>query len=191
MRTDDFVGEPFSVDELIAVLQAKLRRVNRYSRKLKHPPDLDRAVRILIIEDSPDIVEAVSLAFSYHWPEAGLISTPFGKQGIEIAAKEKPCAIILDLGLPDINGIEVLNRVRLFSTAPVIVLTIRRDEDTLVRALEAEATDYVIKPFRQRELIARVRAHVERWMNGDLPAPVDFVPTVHSVNSRYSYSPRM
>ncbi len=82
--------------------------------------------------------------------------------------KEKPDAIILDLGLPDISGFEVLREVRLFSSVPIIVLTAHSAEDEVVKALEEEATDYIIKPFRHRELLARVQAHLGRWKANEI-----------------------
>jgi two-component system, OmpR family, KDP operon response regulator KdpE len=80
-----------------------------------------------------------------------------------LAKSEYPDAIILDLGLPDIPGLEVIRQVRLFSSLPIIVLTTYSSEEEIVSALEKEATDYIIKPFRHRELLARVQAHVNRW----------------------------
>ena len=80
-----------------------------------------------------------------------------------MAKTEKPDAIILDLGLPDISGFEVMKEIRLVSNVPIIVLTAHTAEDSVVQALEEEATDYVTKPFKHRELLARVQAHVNRW----------------------------
>jgi len=75
-------------------------------------------------------------------------------------------AIILDLGLPDISGFEVMKQIREFSSVPIIVLTAHTAGDEIIKALTEEATDYVIKPFRHRELLARVQGHIQRKKNG-------------------------
>jgi DNA-binding response OmpR family regulator len=119
--------------------------------------------KILLIEDDRELVETILLIFKYHWPEAELIYSYLGEPGIEMARNESPDALILDIGLPDISGFEVLKKIRLFSSIPIIVLTAHSEEDEIVKALEQEANDYVIKPFRHRELLARVQSHVNRW----------------------------
>ena len=116
--------------------------------------------KVLIIEDDREIVESVSLCFKIHWPEATVIAAYRGIKGIERVQSEAPDVVILDLGLPDLNGFEVLKQIRLFSSVPVIILTVRAQEEDVVRALEAEANDYVVKPFRQKELLARVMAQL-------------------------------
>jgi DNA-binding response OmpR family regulator len=120
-------------------------------------------VKILLIEDDKEVVETVMLIFSYHWPEAQLVHSLAGQPGIELVKSENPDAVILDLGLPDISGFEVMRQIRLFSSVPIIILTAHSAEDEIVKALEEEATDYVTKPFRHRELLARVQAHVSHW----------------------------
>jgi DNA-binding response OmpR family regulator len=124
--------------------------------------------KILLIEDDRQVVETILLIFNYHWPDAQVVFSYLGEEGIELFQKEKPDAIILDLGLPDISGFEVLRRVRLFSSVPIIVLTAHSGEDEIVKALEEEATDYVVKPFKHRELLARVEAHINRWKMNEI-----------------------
>jgi DNA-binding response OmpR family regulator len=124
--------------------------------------------KILIIEDDPEIVESVSLAFRYYWPEAQIISSHSGVKGIEMVKSESPDAVILDLGLPDINGHQVLSQIRLFSAVPIVILTVRSQEEDVVKALEGEANDYVVKPFRQKELLARMRSLVSSRMSNEL-----------------------
>jgi len=121
------------------------------------------STKILLIEDDRAVVETVNLIFKYHWPEAEIIYSYSGEPGIEMVKTENPDAVILDLGLPDISGFEVMERIRLFSNIPIIILTAHTEEDEIVKALEQEATDYVTKPFRHRELLARVQSHVNRW----------------------------
>jgi DNA-binding response OmpR family regulator len=124
--------------------------------------------KILIIEDDREVVETVLLIFNYHWPEAQLVYSYLGQPGIEMVKTEKPDAVILDLGLPDISGFEVMKQIRLFSSVPIIVLTAHSAEDEIVKALEEEATDYVIKPFKHRELLARVQSHLTRWKMNEI-----------------------
>ena len=119
-------------------------------------------MKLLLIEDDRGIVEAVSLAFQVGLPEAQVVSTRLGQKGAELVESEAPDVVILDLGLPDINGFEVLRQIRLFSKVPIIILTVRSDESDVVKGLEWGADDYIIKPFRQLELLARVKALVRR-----------------------------
>ena len=84
-------------------------------------------MKALIIEDDPQIVEAISLAFRIRWPEAELVSSHLGTKGIELVRNDAPDIVILDLGLPDINGFEVLQQIRAFSSIPIIILTVSRE----------------------------------------------------------------
>lgn len=119
-------------------------------------------MKVLIIEDDREIVEAISLAFQIRWPEAKVVSTHLGEKGVELVESEAPDIVILDLGLPDISGFEVLNQIRNFSNVPTIILTVRSEEADVVRGLECGADDYITKPFRQLELLARVKALIRR-----------------------------
>jgi two-component system response regulator VicR len=128
-------------------------------------------MKVLIIENDRGIVEAISLAFQIRWPEARLISTNLGEEGIELVETEKPDVIILDLGLDDISGFDVLKQVRLFSSVPILILTVRADETDIVKGLEWGADDYVVKPFRQLELLSRIKALTRRQgpINAETP----------------------
>jgi len=119
-------------------------------------------MKVLLIEDDREIVEAISLAFQIRWPEAELISTRLGQKGVELVESESPDIVILDLGLPDISGFEALQQIRLFSHVPTIILTVRADESDVVKGLEWGADDYITKPFRQLEFLARVKALIRR-----------------------------
>ena len=119
-------------------------------------------MKVLIIEDDREIIEAISLAFQIRWPEAGVVSTRLGEKGSELVESEAPDIVILDLGLPDMSGFDVLHRIRLFSDVPIIILTVRAEEVDVVKGLEWGADDYIIKPFRQLELLARVKALIRR-----------------------------
>jgi len=117
-------------------------------------------VRALIIEDDPEIVESIAMSFRVGWPDGELVSASLGRKGVEMVESEAPDVVILDLGLPDISGFEVLRRVRLFSSVPIIILTVEGQEESIVRGLEGGADDYVVKPCRQLELLARIKARV-------------------------------
>jgi DNA-binding response OmpR family regulator len=136
-------------------------------------------MKVLVIEDEKSIIDAISVAFEFRWPEAEVISSITGKKGINLAGKESPDIVILDLNLPDISGFEVLKEIRSFSTVPVIILTVRSDDKDMLRGLETGADDYIIKPFNYMTLLARVRAVLRR---------TEAIPFVgnhdNSVNSR-------
>ena len=115
---------------------------------------------ILVIEDEPSIADNITYAlkfesFDYTW-------TTLGHEGIELLAKEEFDLVILDVGLPDLNGFEVCKRIRETSEVPIIFLTARGEEIDRVIGLEIGADDYVVKPFSPRELVARVKAILKR-----------------------------
>jgi DNA-binding response OmpR family regulator len=119
-------------------------------------------MRVLVIDDEPDVVEIVRLTFNLRWPEADVISAGNGEDGLLQAEQEAPDIIILDIGLPDIDGFEVLSRIRTSSDVPVVMLSARHEEVDKVKGLELGADDYVTKPFSHTELLARVRAVLRR-----------------------------
>jgi DNA-binding response OmpR family regulator len=121
---------------------------------------LEGTVKVLVVEDDPQITESLSLVFEMHWPEASLISTPLGERGIELLSSEAPDVLVLDLGLPDISGFEVLRRVRLFSKIPIVILTASQKDEDMAKGLELGADDYVVKPFSHQEFLARVKSLV-------------------------------
>ncbi len=133
-------------------------------------------MKALIIEDDPEIVESISLAFQIHWPEAQLVSTYMGKKGIELAESEALDIIILDLGLPDMSGFEVLEQIRLFSSVPIIILTVKAEEASIVKGLERGADDYIVKPCGQQELLARAKARVRDKTYFAEESPISFGP---------------
>src|SRR5271169_3052812 len=110
---------------------------------------MNNELKVLVVEDDADIVEAISLTIKVRWPDARLLSADAGEEAISLAETESPDLIILDLGLPDISGFNVLKQIRAFSRVPVLILTVRGDESDVVKGLELGADDYVIKPFRQ------------------------------------------
>ena len=119
-------------------------------------------MKVLVIEDDPGIVESVALCFELRWSGANLVSTSAGEKGVKLAGTEFPDVIILDLGLPDMDGLEVLRQIRSFSDVPVIILTARYAEMDKVKGLELGADDYIIKPFVPAEFLARIKAVLRR-----------------------------
>ncbi len=119
-------------------------------------------MKVLIIDDDKNIIESLKMTFNLCWPETKIASTRLGEEGIQMMGMLSPDIVILDLGLPDISGFEVLKQVRQFSAVPVIILTVRGDEIDIVRGLGLGADDYMIKPFRQMEFIARVKANARK-----------------------------
>ena len=125
---------------------------------------------LLVVEDDPQIRSAVLRALG----ERGhaVSSAPDAMTGLREAVDTTPDLVILDLGLPDLDGIELLRMLRAVSTVPVIVAT-ARDEDTMVvRALDAGADDYIVKPYSAEQLDARIRAVLRRTSAGEDDDPV-------------------
>ncbi len=133
-------------------------------------------MRVLIIEDSAEVVEAVSLCLQLRWPEATLSISTEGARGIEMVESESFDLVILDINLPDIGGFEVLKQIRSFSNVPTIIVTVRGKDEDQARGLEMGADDYIVKPFRPRDLVARVNAVLRRThtpeTGGDQPSIV-------------------
>jgi two-component system response regulator VicR len=136
------------------------------------PKETAKLWKVLIIEDDNAIVNFVRLAFKMRWPEAELISAGLGEEGLDLIESEKPDLVILDLGLPDIDGFEVLRQIRLFSTVPVVILTVSGEEADMVKGLELGADDYIVKPFRQMEFLARLKSQLRRKVSPDEEAPI-------------------
>jgi len=135
-------------------------------------------MKFLLIEDDNEIVETINLLLEMRWSDATLISTISGQKGVELARTESPDAIILDLGLPDIDGFQVLDQVRAFSDVPLIILTVRGEEMMKVRGLEHGADDYVTKPFSPVELLARLKAITRRTQASEISADYDVKPFI-------------
>ncbi len=129
------------------------------------------ATKVLVVDDEPQIVRALRINLSVRGYE--VITAATGGAGLRAAADRHPDVVILDLGLPDMDGIEVLAGLRGWTSAPVIVLSARTDSADKVEALDAGADDYVTKPFGMDELLARLRAAVRRGAtDSDASAPV-------------------
>ena len=122
------------------------------------------AQRVLVCDDEPQIVRALRVVLR----EAGFEAIPAasGEEALDRAAVQPPDAAIIDLILPDIDGVEVCRRLREWFSAPILVLSAVGEEDEKVRALDAGADDYVTKPFGPRELVARLQASLRRSGTG-------------------------
>ncbi len=125
-------------------------------------------MQILIIEDEPIISETVSICFNLRWPEADVLVAESGEEGLKLATNQAPDVIILDVGLPGIDGYETLRYLRGVTRAPVIMLSARDGEISRVKGLEWGADDYICKPFRHiellRALLRQVVGSTERTM---------------------------
>lgn len=117
-------------------------------------------VRVLVVDDEPQILRALRINLSVRGYD--VVTVTNGTDALRAAAEFRPEVVILDLGLPDMSGIEVLGGLRGWLSAPVIVLSARTDSSDKVQALDAGADDYVTKPFGMDELLARLRAAVRR-----------------------------
>ncbi|MDD5289315.1 MAG: response regulator transcription factor [Dehalococcoidales bacterium] len=113
-------------------------------------------MKIVVVDDSPEIVEVVSICLQLRWSDAILLSASNGWKGVELVKTHTPDAVILDVNLPDIDGFQVLQEIRRFSRVPVVMLTVKGKDVDIARGLALGADDYVVKPFSNIELIARV-----------------------------------
>ena len=128
--------------------------------------------RVLVVEDDPQLVRA--LAINMQARRYGVDAAPDGATALRLAATRQPDVVVLDLGLPDMDGVEVIRGLRSWTRVPILVLSARQASDEKVAALDAGADDYVTKPFSMDELLARLRAAVRRTEE----VPADTGPTL-------------
>jgi DNA-binding response OmpR family regulator len=147
---DAFINRDTGPAELAADIEAIANR---------GAPQFD-PIAILVIEDDKYIREAISLCFRIYWPEAVVHFAENGQTGVSLAKSKSPDIILVDLGLPDISGFDTLNYIRPFCQVPIIVLSADRNPEHVARALQSGANDYVIKPFKQAELMSRIKKQV-------------------------------
>jgi two-component system, OmpR family, KDP operon response regulator KdpE len=131
-------------------------------------------MKILVVDDEPDVVESVRLGFTLQWRDVDVLGAGEGETALDIVEREHPDIVLLDVGLPGIDGYEVLRQIRAFSDVPVVMLTARDDAMDKVKGLELGADDYVTKPFNHLELMARVKAVLRRL---EMPAPTSRAPS--------------
>lgn len=120
----------------------------------------ERMTRILIVEDDDGIRTALKRGFTERGDS--VIDAPDGLTGLNLAVNQDAEVVLLDLGLPDVDGLRVLAMIRAVSAIPVIVITAQDDDATIVKALDAGADDYIVKPFGTEEVAARIRAVLRR-----------------------------
>ncbi len=128
--------------------------------------------RVLVVDDETQIRRTVGINLRARGFEVDLAET--GEQALDLAARRRPDLVIVDLGLPGIGGIEVIEGIRGWSRVPIVVLSVRDTEADKVAALDAGADDYVTKPFAMDELLARLRAALRRVI------PVDEEPAIET-----------
>jgi two-component system, OmpR family, KDP operon response regulator KdpE len=127
-------------------------------------------IRILVVDDEPQILRVLRINLVAR--QYVVITASGGREALEKARTDHPDLIILDLGLPDLDGVEVITRLRAWTRVPVIVLSGRVDSQDKVRALDAGADDYVTKPFSVDELLARVRVVTRRQADTEVASSV-------------------
>jgi two-component system, OmpR family, KDP operon response regulator KdpE len=126
--------------------------------------------RVLVVEDEPALRRALAINLRARRYEVPVAAT--GAEALTAAAQEPPDVVVLDLGLPDMEGTDVIRSLRGWTQAPIIVLSARSGQSDKVAALDAGADDYVTKPFGMDELLARLRAALRRTPTGQTPATV-------------------
>lgn len=126
-------------------------------------PSVSTIARVLVIDDEPQIRRFLEISLRAQGYQVAMAAT--GREGLEALIQQGADLVVLDIGLPDMDGHEVLHEIRLWSQVPVIMLTVRANEAEKVAALDAGANDYVTKPFGTQELMARVRVLLRQHAN--------------------------
>ncbi|KUN88146.1 response regulator [Streptomyces griseoruber] len=116
--------------------------------------------RVLVVEDDPQLVRA--LVINLQARQYGVDAAPDGATALRLAAARQPDVVLLDLGLPDMDGVDIIRGLRGWTRVPIMVLSARQGSEEKVAALDAGADDYITKPFSMDELLARLRAAVRR-----------------------------
>ena len=127
--------------------------------------------RVLVVDDEPQILRALGINLRARGYEVDL--APDGERALDVAARHHPDVVVLDLGLPGIDGVDVIRGLRGWSQVPIVVLSVRDAEGDKVAALDAGADDYVTKPFGMDELLARLRAALRRTTPAEEEALVE------------------
>ncbi|HEY4606950.1 MAG TPA: response regulator [Acidimicrobiia bacterium] len=131
-------------------------------------------IRVLVVDDEPQIVRALAVNLQAIGYKVDVARS--GEEALRVAADHRPDAVILDLGLPEMDGLEVIQGLRGWTTVPIIVLSVREGERDKIAALDAGADDFVTKPFGMGELLARLRSALRRASAGDLDDPMVVTP---------------
>jgi two-component system KDP operon response regulator KdpE len=144
-------------------------------------------MKILVVDDEPDVVESVRLGFTLQWRDVDVFEAGEGQRALDVVEQDHPDIVLLDVGLPGIDGYEVLRQIRAFSDVPVVMLTARDDAMDKVKGLELGADDYVTKPFNHLELMARVKAVLRRL---EMPAPTSRAPSFQAGDLEVDFARR-
>jgi two-component system, OmpR family, KDP operon response regulator KdpE len=128
------------------------------------------SIRVLVVDDEPQIRRFLRTSLSAHGYR--VIEASGGREAITLTATERPELVLLDLGLADVDGLEVILRLREWSTVPIIVVSVRGQEAVKIKALDSGADDYVTKPFGMGELLARIRAALRHRLQAEVDEPV-------------------
>lgn len=126
--------------------------------------------RVLVVDDEAAVRKLLRIGLGSHG--YAVIEAGSGEEGLRLAVARAPQLMVLDLGLPDLDGVDVIRRLREWSAMPVIVLSVRDREDDKIGALDAGADDYMTKPFSVAELLARIRVALRRTLPGAASEPV-------------------
>src|SRR5438477_9058814 len=121
--------------------------------------------RILVVDDEPQITRVLRRGLMTHGYDVSV--APDGRSALQLFADWPPDLVITDLAMPNMDGLELCRRIRMKSQIPILVLSVRGEERSKVKALDAGADDYVTKPFGIEELLARVRANLRRARPGE------------------------
>jgi two-component system KDP operon response regulator KdpE len=142
-------------------------------------------MRILVVDDAPDVVESVRLGFMLQWRDVEVMGAATGEEALEVIEAKHPDVVLLDVGLPGMDGFGTLREIRVFSDVPVLMLTARDDAMDKVKGLELGADDYVTKPFNHLELMARVRAVLRRH---EMPPPTSRAPSFRALDLEVDFA---
>jgi|WetSurMetagenome_2_1015567.scaffolds.fasta_scaffold835983_1 two-component system, OmpR family, KDP operon response regulator KdpE len=118
-------------------------------------------MKLLLIEDDLATVESINLCLEVNDPESIMVSTSKGLEAIQMLQNDTYDGVIIDLGLPDIDGIEVIEKIRAFSSIPIVVVSARHSPEMISKALSLGANDYITKPFDYRLLLNRLNKLVK------------------------------
>ena len=158
----DDLGKPEAVDKLKAIVLSR--------------DDSQARIKVLIIDDELFISKGIQVAIKHTWPQAEVSICSRGEDGIKQAEKKNPDIILLDIGLPDINGFEVLAKIREFSKSPILMITADKVHEDIIKSIKCGANDYLVKPFELAELMSRMR---KQLLSGVLPNSSIHVNSAH------------
>jgi len=115
-------------------------------------------MKILVVDDEPDVVESVRLGFTLQWRDVDVLGASEGQAALDLVEREHPDIVLLDIGLPGIDGYEVLRQIRAFSDVPVVMLTAVQDDETVLESIQAGADGYLTKDRAVDDVVATVRS---------------------------------